>query len=244
VSAGEPIFEYLTWSSNEGPALTVLGGRPTVRHSIVSRPGVPSGAATGVVLSESARPILESNLFDGCYDGLVSLPEDAPRALDRLLDDARRDEGLREGDPLFERPERLDCRLNDDSPARVGKEIGAFGGANPLVFVPESSDARTRRGLETEDPEDTILGPTVPNPFAPATTVHFTMVDPAVVDLAVYNILGQRVRTLHAGDLGAGEHSRVWDGRDDRGVDAPGGIYFVRITRGELTESRRIVLMR
>ena len=80
--------------------------------------------------------------------------------------------------------------------------------------------------------------------FTPATTIHFTVPRTDVVDLGVYNVLGRRIRTLHTGDLPAGEHSRIWDGRDDLGAEAPPGIYFVRITQGGVTESRRLVLVR
>ena len=56
--------------------------------------------------------------------------------------------------------------------------------------------------------------------------------------------LGQRIRTLHTGDLSVGEHSRVWNGHDDFGGESPPGIYFVRVTQGDVTESRRLVLVR
>ena len=244
VAGGEPVLEFLTWHRNAGPALGVIGGGPTLRRSIVSQPGNPSGNAHGVVIESGARPRLTHNLFDRCFDGTLSLPDDVPRALLKLLDEARRDGGLREGDPLFENVENFDFRLRDASPALVGEQAGALGGRDPLDMRPKPPVPVIASGVDEMEPDATILGPTVPNPFAPATTIHFTMSEPSVVDLAVYNILGQRVRTLYAGDLSAGEHSRPWDGRDERGVDAPGGIYFVRITRGDVTESQRIVLMR
>ena len=118
-------------------------------------------------------------------------------------------------------------------------QLGAFGGTEPIRLAWGSS-----ADGETDDSAAGLLGPSVPNPFTPATTIHFTVPQAGVVDLGVYNVLGRRIRTLHAGDVSAGEHSRVWDGRDDLGAEAPPGIYFVRITQGEVTESRRLVLVR
>ena len=89
-----------------------------------------------------------------------------------------------------------------------------------------------------------MLRSSAPNPLTLYTTIEFEVLDDGIVDLGVYNVLGQRVRTLHAGELGPGTHSREWDGRDDQRLEVPPGIYFVRVTQGEVTESQRLVVVR
>ncbi|MGQ0722656.1 MAG: FlgD immunoglobulin-like domain containing protein [Candidatus Eiseniibacteriota bacterium] len=246
VLAGNPVFERLTLHGNGGASFEIHGdSSPVIRQTIVSRPGDPRGPAVGLHVVTGAGlgvPILEANLFAGCFDGAVLVEGESSEIVDSIREDARRNGGLREGDPLFADPAAGDFRLTAASPARrfaVGGEIGAYGGPEPLrlqVTADEWADLAA--------PGRSLLGPSVPNPFAPTTTIPFTVETGGVVDLGIYNVLGQRIRTLHSGDLPPGEHTRVWDGRDDRGGDAPPGIYFVRVTQGTSTESMRIVLVR
>ena len=247
VRSGNPVIEQTTLHGNAGAAFEVHGdASPVLRTSIVSHPGIGGGPAVGVRVVPGRGlgvPLLERNLFEACFEGTVRIQGNADGILSAILGDARRLDGLREGDPLFESPADQDFRLREGSPAlpfsAEGEQLGAFGGPRP-IGMERSAPANG----EEDDPTAGLLGPSVPNPFTPATTIHLTVPRAGAVDLGVYNVLGRRIRTLHAGDLAAGEHSRVWDGRDDLGAEAPPGIYFVRITQGEVTESRRLVLVR
>jgi flagellar hook assembly protein FlgD len=62
--------------------------------------------------------------------------------------------------------------------------------------------------------------------------------------LEVYNVLGQRVRTLHRGVLPAGRHRFVWDGRDEKGRAAASGVYLYRLRAGDFRAVRAAVLLR
>ncbi|MDP2402164.1 MAG: FlgD immunoglobulin-like domain containing protein, partial [Actinomycetota bacterium] len=68
-----------------------------------------------------------------------------------------------------------------------------------------------------------------PNPFNPSTTIGFSLSRPAFVELDVYNLKGQKVRKLLAGETNAGSHSALFDGRDDRGRELSTGIYLLRM---------------
>lgn len=83
-----------------------------------------------------------------------------------------------------------------------------------------------------------------PNPFNPATTVRFELPAPARARLAVYAVDGRRVRVLRDGDLPAGAHVAVWDGRDDRGGAAASGVYFFRLEAGPWRATTRAVLVK
>ena len=114
-------------------------------------------------------------------------------------------------------------------------DAGAFSGKAALE-MPADGPQQKKESVGN-------LGAT-PNPFSPQTTITYTVVTPAVVDLGVFNILGQRIRTLFAGDRSPGEHWETWDGRDDLRREMPPGVYYARITQGAETESKRIVLVR
>ena len=65
-----------------------------------------------------------------------------------------------------------------------------------------------------------------PNPFNPTTTIRFQTPDAGAATLAIYNSIGERVRTLVDDRLAAGAHEATWDGTTDAGVRAPSGVYF------------------
>ena len=87
-----------------------------------------------------------------------------------------------------------------------------------------------------------------PNPFNPETSIKYQVsgIEEQFVQIQVYNIRGQRVRTLLDGnrEFGAGEHSVVWDGTDDSGRSLGSGVYFYRMQAGEDVSVRRMLLMK
>jgi hypothetical protein len=93
-------------------------------------------------------------------------------------------------------------------------------------------------------PQPTRLHQNVPNPFNPTTTIFFSVRNSSRVELAVFDLAGQRVRTLLARELTAGSHRQGWDGLDDRGRRVASGVYLYRLRSDDLTLSRRMVLIR
>jgi flagellar hook assembly protein FlgD len=83
-----------------------------------------------------------------------------------------------------------------------------------------------------------------PNPFNPTTTIAFTLSQPGVVDLSIFDVAGQRVRTLERGVQPAGRNSVVWDGRGDDGTAVASGVYFYRLTVGARVFTRKMLLVK
>ena len=99
-----------------------------------------------------------------------------------------------------------------------------------------------------------------PNPFNPTTTIHFTVATNQVtgnsgqvtssagvyqpVSVNIYNIRGQRVRSLVNGVYPVGQHSVVWNGSDDSGRSVGSGIYMYRVTAGEHSTVRKMLLIK
>jgi hypothetical protein len=78
------------------------------------------------------------------------------------------------------------------------------------------------------------LGNSYPNPFNPSTTIRFDIAKSAMTEVAVYNILGQKVSTLVSQDLKAGSYSTVWNGTSNEGNSIASGVYFVRMSARSL----------
>ena len=93
-------------------------------------------------------------------------------------------------------------------------------------------------------PRPTRLAAPHPNPFNPSVTVPFSLSAPQHLRLAVFDVAGRLVRTLHDGPAAAGESSLIWDGRDDAGRPAGTGVYFVRMQSAGFRASRKLVLLR
>ncbi|MGB7061404.1 MAG: FlgD immunoglobulin-like domain containing protein [Candidatus Zixiibacteriota bacterium] len=84
------------------------------------------------------------------------------------------------------------------------------------------------------------------NPFNPSTVIPFSLsvVRPTYTTLRIYNILGEEVRTLLDEQRGAGNYQVVWDGKDDRGKEVASGIYLYRLSVGEFTGCKKMLLMK
>lgn len=97
----------------------------------------------------------------------------------------------------------------------------------------------------TDNPADqfsTGLTTTYPNPFTQTTTVGYEMTSPGNVSIAVYNVLGQKVRTLLDGSVSSGPGEISWDGRGDNGARAGAGVYLLRFESGDVLRTSSVVL--
>ena len=92
------------------------------------------------------------------------------------------------------------------------------------------------------------LAPPYPNPFNATAAISYSISavagEEVQVELAVYNTLGQRVRTLVHEFQGAGVHRVEWDGKDDHGFDSASGAYTVLLHSPGYRTSRKMVLIR
>ena len=82
---------------------------------------------------------------------------------------------------------------------------------------------------ETAAPVQYALSQNFPNPFNPQTAIHYALARSGAAELAIYDVDGQRIRTLVDGVREIGEHSAVWDGRDNAGQEVASGVYFCRL---------------
>ncbi len=83
-----------------------------------------------------------------------------------------------------------------------------------------------------------------PNPFNPATEFSIDLPSQAHVSLVVYNLAGQKVKTLVDGYMDAGVHTITWDGTNDRGEAVSSGIYFCRVVAEGKAVTKAMILMK
>ena len=111
---------------------------------------------------------------------------------------------------------------------------------------------------EIEDNEpivvyDYLLGNNYPNPFNPETTIEFSIGSPSSirgdkggvnVRLDIYNIKGQRIKTLLDENVSSGKHQVIWNGTDEAGRTVGSGIYFYQLKTEEFTQTKKMVLLK
>jgi hypothetical protein len=142
----------------------------------------------------------------------------------------------------------------DRTPVKPGVRIYDAATATPITTNPidvglPPYDITFSVPVQTDVVEDmppaaASLGLAFPNPFNPATTIPFRLERATHVTLSVYDAAGRRVALLLDDAQPAGEHSIVWDGRDEALREVPSGIYFARLTFDGGTAVRKLVCLR
>ena len=119
-------------------------------------------------------------------------------------------------------------------------ELQVFGG-------PVSMDKRVAASA-SDLPASFALDQNYPNPFNPSTSIQFQLPEVSDVELVVFNLQGQLVKTLAKSQMSAGTHSVVWDATDMNGMPVAGGVYIYKIqARGEsevMNVTRKMIFMK
>jgi hypothetical protein len=89
---------------------------------------------------------------------------------------------------------------------------------------------QTKHGSDAAGSPASLQMQSYPNPFNASTQVNFFLPEDGRVRVDIYNVVGQRVRTLVDDFKSAGEHSVVWSGANDAGTVVASGVYFIRIS--------------
>ena len=103
---------------------------------------------------------------------------------------------------------------------------------------------RNEPGLDLPLPEEYSLFQNYPNPFNPVTTIAYSLPEAVHVRLEIYNVLGQRVRTVVDEPQLAGYKTVQWNGRDAHEQEMAGGIYFYRLEAGTYSSSKKLLLLK
>ncbi len=104
----------------------------------------------------------------------------------------------------------------------------------------------------TAVPDEPVVGRNVlevnyPNPFNPTTTIRYNVRERGHVTLSVYNVAGQRVRTLVddvRDPVQGGLHTVVWHGDSEAGQEVASGVYFYKLVTPGFTKTRKMVLLK
>ena len=88
------------------------------------------------------------------------------------------------------------------------------------------------------------LSQNYPNPFNPATTIEYSVPSRVRVSIDIFNIVGQKVKTLVDREVAAGSYTVIWEGTSDSGTALATGIYLYRFKAADHIETKKMLLLK
>ena len=105
-------------------------------------------------------------------------------------------------------------------------------------------EKQTKDGITNSLPKEFALSQNYPNPFNPETQIRYQLPADCFVTLIIYNMLGQRIRTLVNQKQPAGSYTVHWDGKDDNGMMVASGLYLYKLNADRFNKLKKMVLLR
>ena len=131
--------------------------------------------------------------------------------------------------------------LVDTARNEVTAEISQLG---TFALFTTKSPVGVEDEQESELPYRFELSQNYPNPFNPVTTIEYGIPTRSQVTIEIFNVLGQRVRTLVNGTQSAGSYRVEWAGTDDAGQSVPTGVYLYRFQAGDVVQTKKMLLIK
>ncbi|MFZ5518160.1 MAG: SdrD B-like domain-containing protein [Candidatus Zhuqueibacterota bacterium] len=122
----------------------------------------------------------------------------------------------------------------------TGSTASFYGPLTAIASSTSVSDFSKDENL----PERHNLGAAYPNPFNGKANIAYFMNHTGNVTIDIYNLMGQKVKSLVSGVQNAGAHTITWDGSNDAGQDLGSGIYLYRMTTDNFKASKRILYLK
>ena len=133
---------------------------------------------------------------------------------------------------------------NEGYPSSWGSDTAPYYFSH---FAPLDTAADTTVSIvehETYIPEQINLLGNYPNPFNPSTTISFVLENADIITIDVFNLLGQKVRTLYSGNASRGMNKIKWDGKDDFNMPVESGVYLYTLTTANTSMSNKMILLK
>ncbi|HWA06684.1 MAG TPA: FlgD immunoglobulin-like domain containing protein, partial [Ignavibacteria bacterium] len=107
-----------------------------------------------------------------------------------------------------------------------------------------SNDDRLLKSKTNTIPSKYSLAQNFPNPFNPSTLINYSIRENGSVKLEVYNVLGEKIKTLINEYQNSGHKSVVWDGTNDNGYKVASGLYIYKFVAGNYTNIKKMILIK
>ena len=172
---------------------------------------------------------------------------------DELSEETRGNDYV-EGDPLFVNVSELNFHLQSNSPAidngsSSDAPVEDFDG-NPRPLGADYDIGAFEYGQTSVESQRTggaisnfNLFQNYPNPFNPETNIKYQLPNASFVEIAIFNLSGQRITTLLKTYQNAGSFELKWDGRNEMGEQMVSGVYIYQLKAGEFVSAKKMMLL-
>jgi hypothetical protein len=116
--------------------------------------------------------------------------------------------------------------------------------ADTVYLYSTATPTDVEHGTTADLPGRFSVSQNYPNPFNPVTAVEYVLPERTHVTIEIFNVLGQKVRTLVDREEPAGPHSVVWDGTDANGNSVASGLYLYRVQTADQVETKKMLLLK
>ncbi len=120
----------------------------------------------------------------------------------------------------------------------------AIAPAPPAMLSPLNVASEDNSAVDNIIPSEFALGQNYPNPFNPTTRIDFSLPSSGQVTIEIFNILGEKVKTIVNSQMGAGNHTVEWNSTGGDGNHVSSGIYFYRLTTGDFIQTKKMILLK
>lgn len=212
----------------------MLGGDSAICRRIVIDGSGDSlncfGNSFGWVSADGDSTIMEKMIVCGSPDGMAGGSQHMIE-LDGSDLDAEKIQQLRD--------QGFDVQITE-SPDGSTREINVV----KIGDAVEPDGASAAKQGEAALPDGYELSQNYPNPFNPSTTISFSLPEAEHVSLDIINVNGQVVRTLVDEMMSSGEHVVEWNSESDSGDRVASGMYFYRLTAGDVVTTKKMTLLK
>ncbi len=228
-------FSSFTWNYSHQPSINSV----PIKSTIFTYDETPTYEVKDVMSVEIDEDILEIGVFqDGICKG-AAVVDELPVQIIAYTDP----EG---GDLTFQVVSDRRSRAEFREYSILDKKNNSYNiGSLPPRSQPHSIIQLGKGDFNTTQVNDNPeLHQNYPNPFNPVTEISFDLKTASKVKLEVFNIKGQKVKTLRVAYLEPGNHSVTWSGIDDTGQTVSSGIYMYRLTTNQVTQTQKMILLK
>jgi hypothetical protein len=120
---------------------------------------------------------------------------------------------------------------------------GTVGNKRPVYDPWVAFNPTAVNQIKTKAPSTLLLTKNYPNPFNGSTRIQYTLTKSSPVTISIFNIFGQKIRTLVAETKAAGSYHITWNGTDQNGIRSPSGVYMLQIQTSDCISENKLILL-